>query len=97
MMLRFGWGIDRDGPSAAESGIGIAQLSILRRYRDRVGVDKGLVKVWAWFQLAGENQVMHGFAYRGGISTSMTSEQLDAARTLAAERASRIKGETARK
>jgi len=138
MMLRFGWGVERDAAGAAKmfrlaadqghaqaqaelgtmlrlgrgvpedpreaarllraaaaAGVGIAQLSIGRMYRDGVGVDKDLVEAWAWFQLAGENQVMDGFAYRNEISTSMTAEQLAAARKLAGERGSRITKESA--
>ena len=130
MMLRFGWGVDKDAAAAAAmlrlaadrdhplaqaelgtmyrlgrgvpenpqeaarllraaalAGVGIAQLSIGRMYRDGVGVARDPVEAYAWFQLAGENSVMDGFAFRSEIAGTMTGEQIAAARKLAAERA----------
>lgn len=130
LMLRFGWGMDKDATAAAamlrraaeqnhaaaqaelgtlyrlgrgvpedareaarwlraaaHAGIGVAQLAIGRMYRDGVGVTQDPVQAYAWFQLAGENSVMDGFAYRSEIGRSMTDEQIAAAKVLAAERA----------
>jgi hypothetical protein len=139
MMLRFGWGVDKDAAAAAAmlrraaeqnhplaqaelgtmyrlgrgvpedareaarllraaagAGVGIAQLSIGRMYRDGIGVAKDDVEAYAWFQLAGENSVMDGFAFRAELTKTMTEQQLAAARTLAAERAQAIQKEARR-
>lgn len=133
LMLRFGWGVDKDAAAAAAmlsraaaqnhalaqaelgtmyrlgrgvpedpleaarllraaagAGVGIAQLSIGRMYRDGVGVAKDPVEAYAWFQLAGDNGVMDGLAYRSEVAQKMTEPQLAAAKKLAAERAQTI-------
>lgn len=130
LMLRFGWGVDKDATAAASmlaraaeqnhalaqaelgtmyrlgrgvpenpqeaarllraaaaAGVGIAQLSIGRMYRDGTGVSRDPVEAYAWFQLAGENSVMDGFAYRSELAQTMTEAQVAAAKKLAAERA----------
>ena len=79
--------------TGALAGVGIAQLSIGRMYRDGSGVAADPVEAYAWFQLAGENSVMDGFAYRAEIAQTMTHEQIAAARKLAAERAPRNRAE----
>lgn len=102
-MLRLGRGVPEDARAAARllraaaaSGIGIAQLSIGRMYRDGIGVDKDLIEAWVWFLLAGENQVMDGFAFRSEIGATMSPEQLAVARKLAAERVAAIRKENTR-
>jgi TPR repeat protein len=72
--------------AAAEAGVGIAQLSIGRMYRDGTGVSRDFVEAYAWLTAAGENGVMDGFAYRGEIAKLMTAEQLADAKRLAAQR-----------
>jgi hypothetical protein len=139
MMLRFGWGVDKDATAAAAmlrraadqnhplaqaelgtmyrlgrgvpedpqeaarllraaagAGVGIAQLSIGRMYRDGIGVPRDPVEAYVWFQLAGENSVMDGFAFRAEIAATMTQEQVAAARELAAERARKYRPEGAK-
>jgi len=136
LMLRFGWGIDKDPAAAAAmlrraaeqnhplaqaelgtmyrlgrgvpedpreaarllraaagAGVGIAQLSIGRMYRDGIGVAKDPVEAYAWFQLAGENSVMDGFAFRSELAQTMTEQQIAAAKKFAAEYAQSIQKE----
>jgi uncharacterized protein len=136
LMLRFGWGVDKDASAAASmlsraaeqnhplaqaelgtmyrlgrgvpenpheaarllraaagAGVGIAQLSIGRMYRDGIGVTKDPVEAYAWFQLAGENSVMDGFALRSELAQTMNEQQVAAARKLAADRAQSIRQE----
>lgn len=90
-MYRLGRGVPEDPKlalqlltGAAERGHGIAQLAIGRMYRDGTGTAVDLVRAWAWLSLAGENQVMDGFAIRGEIQPQMNEEQISQAKKLAA-------------
>jgi len=92
-MYRLGRGVPADPKRAAQlltaaaaAGVGIAQLSIGRMYRDGVGVDRDLVEAYAWFTVAGENDVMDGFAYRTEIVKEMTPEQVAEGKRRAAQR-----------
>ena len=72
--------------AAASAGVGIAQLSIGRMYRDGIGVERDLVEAYAWFTAAGENNVMDGLAYRAQIVNRMSPEQIAQGKRLAAQR-----------
>ncbi len=66
--------------------MGIAQLSIGRMYRDGVGVERDLVEAYAWFTVAGDNNVMDGLAYRSEIAKDMSPEQIAEGKRRAAQR-----------
>ena len=92
-LYRLGRGVPEDTKEAArwlrkaaESGVGIAQLSIGRMYRDGIGVSADRVEAYAWFTAAGENSVMDGFAYRSELVKSMSTEEIERAKVLAARR-----------
>jgi TPR repeat protein len=72
--------------AAATAGVGIAQLSIGRMYRDGIGVPRDFVEAYAWFSAAGDNNVMDGLAYRGEIAKQMTPEQITEGKRLSAQR-----------
>jgi hypothetical protein len=99
-MYRLGRGVPEDPlkaaqllRSAAAAGVGIAQLSLGRMYRDGIGVARDPIEAFAWFQLAGENGVMDGFAYRADLAKTMTEAQLAAAKQRADERAKHMRRE----
>jgi TPR repeat protein len=97
-MYRLGRGVPEDPKlalqmltGAAERGHGIAQLAVGRLYRDGTGTPVDLVRAWAWLTLAGESQVMDGFAIRAEIQPEMTEEQISQAKKLAADVRQKIK------
>lgn len=97
-MYRLGRGVPEDPARAldlltraAARGHGIAQLAVGRMHRDGTGTARDLVQAWAWFTLAGENQVMDGFAYRGEIQRDMNEDQMAQAKKLAADRRQKSK------
>lgn len=97
-MYRLGRGVPEDPKEAARlltaaamQGVGIAQLSIGRMYRDGVGVNRDLVEAYAWFSVAGENNVMDGFAYRSEIIRDMSPEQIAEGKQRAAQRSRKEK------
>lgn len=97
-MYRLGRGVPEDPKEAARlltaaamQGVGIAQLSIGRMYRDGIGVNRDLVEAYAWFSVAGENNVMDGFAYRSEIIKDMSPEQIAEGKQRAAQRSRKEK------
>ena len=91
-MYRLGRGVATDKQeaarwlrSAAVAGVGLAQVSIGRMYRDGIGVERDLVEAYAWFTAAGENSVMDGLAYRSEIVRQMSPEQVADGKRLAAQ------------
>ena len=56
-------------------------------YRDGVGVERDLVEAYAWFTVAGDNNVMDGLAYRAEIAKDMTPSRLPRASGVRRQRA----------
>ncbi|HEU0202610.1 MAG TPA: tetratricopeptide repeat protein [Burkholderiaceae bacterium] len=93
LMLKFGWGVDKNLSEAAgafrqaaEKNHAESQAELGRLYKDGSGVPRDLTEAYAWLTLAATNGYMDAMSYRTRLQHEMTAEQVRAGERLALQR-----------